>query len=408
MNDEREALSPEPAPLPEEVSDVTADEGSNTQAVAPAVDRPQKGKVRIALDVMGGDNAPQAIVEGAILAIKTIDGVEITMVGDENAIKAELEKHSFEHPSLHILHAEEAIQMDEAPSVALRKKRKSSIHIGIKTLKNAEVDAFISAGNTGAVMAVSTVILRNLEEIDRAAIAIPLPTQTGHAVLLDAGANVSCKALHLYQFGIMGSMYAQYVLDDEKPRVGLLSIGEEDIKGNETTKEAFEMLSQSSINFVGNTEAKLLYRGVADVVVCDGFTGNIALKISESVAEMIGVSLKAMFSDTLRGKLGYFFLRPFLADFKKRIDHSEVGGAPLLGVNGAVFICHGSSNAKAIKNAIIGAKKFVEGDVNGHIKESLAKNKDVMNSRLLRDQHEGLWTQVKRKIGLNAEENQET
>lgn len=401
---------PSSASAPDEVNDDVAKDLSPAPVTAPddVVKPRNRDRVHIALDAMGGDNAPQSIIEGAILGLESVDGVEITLVGDEQVIKAELEKHSFESPHLHILHAEEAIQMDESPAVALRKKRKSSIHIGIKALKNDEVDAFVSAGHTGAVMAVATVILRNLEEIDRAAIAIPLPTQTGHAVLLDAGANVSCKALHLYQFGIMGSMYAQYVLEDEKPRVGLLSIGEEDIKGTEVTKEAFEMLSKSSINFVGNTEAKLLYRGVADVVVCDGFTGNIALKISESVAEMIGVSLKAMFKDTLRGKIAYLFLRPFLAEFKKRIDHSEVGGAPLLGINGAVFICHGSSNAKSIKNAIAGAKKFIRGDVNGHIKESLANNKDVMDARILAEREEGLWTQVKRKIGLNATENQET
>ena len=367
-------------------------------------DRGKDGPVRVVLDAMGGDNAPGVVIDGAIQAIQTIDAVELILVGDEETIKSEFAKRSFENPRVSVRHAEQVVNMDDPPSVALRRKTKSSIHTGVKMVRDGEADAFVSAGNIGAVMAVATIILNNIEGIDRAAIAVPLPTKTGHTVLLDAGANVVCKASHLYEFGIMGSMYAQYVLEDKLPRVGLLSIGEEDVKGNETTREAFEMLTKSSINFIGNVEAKLLYRGVAEVAVCDGFTGNIALKISESVAEMISESLKNMFKGSLRGKIGYLFLRPLLNDFKKRIDHAEVGGAPLLGINGAVFISHGSSGPKSIRSAVLGAKKFIVEDVNGHIRESLASDKDILLSRKRRD---GIWNQMKRKIGFSDDEEAE-
>jgi len=363
------------------------------------------GRVVVALDAMGGDNAPEAIVEGAVQALEVMDDLKIVLVGNEEVVKDELAKWKYDERVLDLRHADQVINMDESPSSAVRKKRKSSVHVGMRMVGEGQVDAFISAGNTGAVMAAATLILRNLEGIDRAAIAITLPTQKGHTVLLDAGANVVCKATHLYQFGIMGSIYAQYVLGDKLPRVGLLAIGEENIKGNETTREALEMLTRSSINFVGNTEAKLLYRGVADVVVCDGFTGNITLKISESMAEMVGLFMKDMFTRNLRGKLSYVMLKPFVESYKKRMDHSEVGGAPLLGIDGAVFISHGSSGPKSIKNALVGARKFVRENVNDHISESLARNEDILSP--LVGKRGGLWDQMKRKIGLSAGDEQE-
>ncbi len=383
----------------------TPDDTQNPQpapAAPPSDETQHKDKddrVTIALDAMGGDNAPSAIVEGACQAADSIDGLKIILVGDENAILSEFEKHPGAEDKLIIKHAQDAVPMDESPSVALRKRRKSSIHIGLKMVDDAEADTFISAGNTGAVMAVATVMLRNIEGIDRAAIAVPLPTQKGNAVLLDAGANIVCKAIHLYQFGIMGSMYAQYILDTQKPRIGLLSIGEEDSKGNVVTKEALEMLTQSSVNFIGNIEGKLLYKGAADVIVCDGFTGNIALKISESLAEMIGVELKGIFSQNWRGKLSYALLRPSMEKFKKKLDHSEVGGAPLLGIDGAVFISHGSSTPKSIRSAISGAKKFIVENVNDHIRESLAQNQDIVGISK-KEMRKGIWSQMKRKIGL--------
>jgi glycerol-3-phosphate acyltransferase PlsX len=366
--------------------------------------------VRIALDAMGGDNAPGVNIEGVILALQTLTGVDVALVGDEPLLRAELFKRNYSHPCVSIRHAAEAIGMEEAPSVALRKKRNSSIHVGITMVRDGEADAFVSAGNTGAVMAVAAVILRTLEGIDRAAIAIPLPTITGHTVLLDAGANASCKAFHLYQFGIMGSIYAEYALGDKRPKVGLLSIGEEETKGNDVTREAFEMLTKSSLNFIGNAEAKLLYKGVADVVVCDGFTGNIALKISESLAEMINSFLKQLFRSNWRAKLGYLLLKPYLETMKKRLDHAEVGGAPLLGINGAVFISHGSSCPRGIKSALTAARRFIAEDVNGHIKESLAQNRHILDPKKLAKQEKpSLLERVKRGIGVSgAAESEET
>ena len=359
----------------------------------------EHGGVTIALDAMGGDNAPGAIIEGAIQATSSIDNVKIILVGDELEITEQLEKHPATG-KLSIQHAPESIGMDEGPAVALRRKKQSSIHIGLRLVKDGSANAFISAGNTGAVMAVATLILRTIKGIDRPAIAVTLPSQRGDTVLLDAGANVACRASHLFQFGIMGSIYSEYVLGAALPRVGLLSIGEEDVKGNDVTREALELLTKSSLNFIGNTEAKLLYKGAADVVVCDGFTGNIALKISESLAEMMGVFLKAMFKENWRTKLGYLLLKPQLAVFKKKIDHSEVGGAPLLGIDGAVFISHGSSGPKSIRSAVAGARKFVQEKVNEHISESLVENEDIIAEKMGRS--DGIWHQMKQKIGLRG------
>lgn len=352
---------------------------------------------------MGGDNAPDVNIDGVMLALQAMTGVEVVLVGDEPLLRAELFKRKYSHPAVSIRHASESIGMEESPAVALRKKRNSSIHVGITMVRDGEADAFVSAGNTGAIMAVAAVILRTLEGIDRAAIAIPLPTITGHTVLLDAGANAACKAFHLYQFGIMGSIYAEYALGDKRPKVGLLSIGEEDSKGNDITREAFEMLTKSSLNFIGNAEAKLLYKGVADVVVCDGFTGNIALKISESLAEMIGSLLKQLFRTNWRTKLGYMLLSPYLESMKKRLDHAEVGGAPLLGINGVVFISHGSSCPRGIRSALAAARRFIEEDVNGHIKESLAQNRHILDpKKLAQEEKPGFFERVKRGIGISG------
>ncbi|MBI5814054.1 MAG: phosphate acyltransferase PlsX [Nitrospinae bacterium] len=360
---------------------------------------------RIAIDAMGGDNAPGVNIDGAIMAVRSIEDIEIVLVGDEATIRKEFARRSFSHPSVIIEHAGEVVRMDESPSVALRKKRNSSMHVGITMVRDKQVDAFISAGNTGAVMAIAAVILRTLEGIDRAAIAVQLPTVKGHTVLLDAGANVTCKAAHLYQFGIMGSIYAQYALGDVRPTVGILSIGEEETKGNDVTREAFELLAKSDLNFIGNVEAKLLYKGVSDVVVCDGFTGNIALKISESLAEMISTFLRGMFATNWRTKLGYMLVKPFLAAMKKRVDHAEVGGAPLLGIDGAVFISHGSSEPRAIRNGIYAAKRFVTGDVNGHIRECLAQNLHILDPKALESGGKpGFFERMKNKMGLGGRE----
>ena len=343
--------------------------------------------MKIAVDAMGGDHAPESVVEGAVLAAREY-GTEIILTGLAERVQAELEKFK-DHSSLPIRveHAEQVVEMDEAPAKVLRNKKKSSMKIGVDLVKNGEAAAFVSAGNTGAVLAYCTIILRPLKGVDRPAIAIQLPTLTGTSILLDAGANVDCKTTQLFQFGIMGHVFAKYILEKENPGVGLLSIGEEDGKGNEITKEVFQMLKNSHINFIGNLEGKEVYRGNADVIVCDGFTGNVALKISESLAEMIGANLKTLFKRNWASKLGYFFLKSQLAEFKKKVDYSETGGAPLLGINGVCIIAHGSSSPKAIKNAINRAKELIEKKINQHIQDDIEFN--------LEGRKGGLWNQIK-------------
>jgi glycerol-3-phosphate acyltransferase PlsX len=351
--------------------------------------------MKIAVDAMGGDHAPESIVEGAVLAAREFSA-EIILTGDKDRIQAELEKFK-DHSSLPIQveHAEQVVEMDEAPAKVLRNKKKSSMKIGVDLVKNGEAGAFVSAGNTGAVLAYCTIILRPLKGVDRPAIAIQLPTLTGTSILLDAGANVDCKTSQLFQFGIMGHVFAKYILEKENPSVGLLSIGEEDSKGNEITKEVFQMLKSSHINFMGNLEGKEVYRGNADVIVCDGFTGNIALKISESLAEMIGTNLRNIFMTNWASKLGYFFLKPHLAEFKKKVDHSETGGAPLLGINGVCIIAHGSSSPKAIKNAVKRANELVEKKINQHIQDDIELNLDERKG--------GIWKSIK-NIAFGDEE----
>ena len=346
--------------------------------------------MKIVVDAMGGDNAPESAVEGAVMAAREYE-TEIILTGLSDKIHAVLDRLDPDHnlPIL-IVHADEVVEMHDSPGKVLRSKRKSSMKIGLDLVKEGTASAFLSAGNTGAVLAYSTVILRPLSGVDRPAIAIQLPTLKGNAILLDAGANVDCKTSQLFQFGIMGHVFAEYILGKKNPRVGLLSIGEEAGKGNEVVKEAFQMLKASHINFIGNVEGKEVYRGNADVIVCDGFTGNVALKISESLSEMIGTNLKRMFQSNWLSKLGYLLLKPQLDEFKKKVDYSETGGAPLLGVNGVVIIAHGSSSAKAMKNAINRARELSEKNINAHIREGIESNLTNME-----ESRGTIWKQIK-------------
>ena len=357
--------------------------------------------MKIVVDAMGGDHAPEAVVEGAVLAAREYN-TKIILTGLKERIQAELDKHDPDHTlPIEIVHAEQIVEMHDIPGKALRSKKKSSMKVGLDLVKQGVGAAFLSAGNTGAVLAYSTVILRPVKGVDRPAIAIQLPTSKGISILLDAGANVDCKTNQLFQFGIMGHVFAEYILEKENPSVGLLSIGEEDGKGNEIVKETFQMLKNSHINFIGNLEGKEVYRGNADVIVCDGFTGNVALKISESLAEMIGSSLKLMFQSNWLSKLGYLLLKPKLVEFKKKVDHSETGGAPLLGVNGVVIIAHGSSSPKAIKNAINRAQELSEKNIIEHIKQDIELNlSDIDNSKGT------LWGQIK-DIAFGGKEGQQ-
>lgn len=307
--------------------------------------------MKIALDAMGGDRSPTVEVEGAILAAKE-HNVEIILVGDESLLNSEIKRYGGANLSISVFHASQRVEMHESPSFILRRKKDASIVVATNLVRDGKASAIVSAGHTGATMAAALFNLGTIQGVERPAIATILPTLQGMAIMLDVGANVDCKPKYLFQFAIMGHAYARRVLKKERPRVGLLSIGEEDTKGNILTRETFKQLKNSPLNFIGNVEGRDVYSGNADVVVCDGFIGNVALKISEGVAETIGKLLTREIESSFWGKLGYLLLKPVFKSFKRKVDYAEYGGAPLLGINGACIICHGRSSPRAIKNAI--------------------------------------------------------
>jgi phosphate acyltransferase len=328
---------------------------------------------RIAVDAMGTDAAPLPEVEGAILAARE-RRAEVLLVGPQDLLRRELSRRGGRGLPIHVVHASEAVTMEEAAAKAFRRKRDSSMRVAARLVRDGEAEGLISAGNTGAVMTTAKIVLGALEGVDRPALAAVFPTSEGTAaVLLDVGANVDCKPQHLEQFAVMGQIYYRVIFGIDRPRVGLLSIGQEDHKGNDLTREAHGRLKQSSLNFIGNVEGRDLYNGRVEVIVCDGFIGNVALKISEGLVEAISSLLKESLSSTLSSKVGYVLSRKAFAHFKKRVDYAEYGGAPLLGVRGVCLICHGGSNAHAIKNAIRVAAEFAEGRVNEKIERELAE-----------------------------------
>jgi phosphate acyltransferase len=327
---------------------------------------------RIAVDAMGTDTAPSPEIEGAIAAAR--EGYAgILLVGPHEALKRELGRRNALKLGIELVHASQAITMGDAAAKAFRQKRDSSVRVAARLVREGKAEGMVSAGNTGAVMTTAKIVLGTLQGVDRPALAAVFPTSQGRAaVLLDVGANVECKATHLEQFAVMGEVYYRAIFGVGRPRVGLLSIGEEDHKGNDLTREAFALLKQLRLNFLGNVEGRDLYNGRADVIVCDGFIGNVALKISEGLVETIAALLKDALSSTLSSKVGYVLSRQAFRNFKKRIDYSEYGGAPLLGVKGACIICHGRSNPNAIKNAIRLAAEFAQGRINDKIERELA------------------------------------
>jgi glycerol-3-phosphate acyltransferase PlsX len=308
--------------------------------------------MRVVLDAMGGDHAPSVNVEGAVETVNERDDIDIILVGKEPLIRQELRNKRYDARRISIEHASEVIEMQDQPTTAIRKKKDSSIRIGIDLVKAGSADAFVSAGHSGVVMATSLVLLGTSKGVVRPAIATVMPTLKDTFILLDAGANVDCKPEHLLQFALMGNTYCKLLLGKSIPKVALLSIGEEDTKGNELTKEAFKLIKNTRLNFIGNIEGKDMFTGKADVIVCDGFIGNIALKISEGLAETILKMLKREITAVSTGRIGYLMMKPAIRNFKKKTDYDEYGGAPLLGINGACIISHGRSSAKAIKNAL--------------------------------------------------------
>lgn len=327
----------------------------------------------IALDAMGSDRAPKPEIEGAIQAARHY-GLGVLLVGREPLIRAELERHpAAAGLPLQIVHASEVIRMDDKAAKAVRSKRDSSMRVGLRLVREGRASGFVTAGNTGAAMATAKMVLGALPRVDRPALAAVVPTALGTAaILLDVGANVDCKAENLAQFAVMGEIYFRSIFGTRRPRVGLLSIGEEEGKGNELTRDSFQLLKQLPLNFIGNVEGRDVYNGRVDVIVADGFVGNVALKISEGIANLVRYVLKESLRATITAQVGYLLSRSAFSDFKKRLDHTEYGGAPLLGVRGACIITHGSSNANAVKNAIRVASEFSQRSINTDIERELA------------------------------------
>jgi phosphate acyltransferase len=334
----------------------------------------------IALDAMGSDRAPKPEIEGAMLAARNY-GVRVLLVGPETTIKAELDRHpSAARLPIEIVHASEVISMEDKAVQSVRAKRDSSMRVGLRMVREGRAAGFVTAGNTGAAMATAKMVLGALHGVDRPALAAVFPTAPGTAaILLDVGANVDCKPHNLEQFAVMGEIYSRSMFGrnlfgaERRPRVGLLSIGEEETKGNVLTREAFQLLKRLPLNFIGNVEGRDLFNGHVDVIVADGFVGNVALKISEGVANFVRTVLKESLKATITAQVGYMLSRSAFADFKKRIDHTEYGGAPLLGLKGVCIITHGSSNANAIKNAVRVASEFSERNINASIEQGLAQ-----------------------------------
>jgi phosphate acyltransferase len=338
----------------------------------------------IALDAMGSDRAPKPEIEGAIHAARQY-GVRVLLVGPETLVKPELDRHhAAARLPIEIVHASEYITMEDKVE-AIRAKRDSSMRVGLRMVREGQAAGFVTAGNTGAAMATAKIVLGAVPGVDRPALAAVFPTAPGNpAMLLDVGANVDCKPENLEQFAVMGDVYFRAMFGNmfgdtfakrhgaPGPRVGLLSIGEEESKGNELTREAFRLLKQLPLNFVGNVEGRDLYNGEVDVIVADGFVGNVALKISEGVANLVRTALKESLKATITRQVGALLSRSAFTDFKKRLDHTEYGGAPLLGVKGVCIITHGSSNANAMKNAIRVAAEFSERGINESIERGLA------------------------------------
>jgi len=333
--------------------------------------------LHIALDAMGGDLGPEEMVAGAILATRATD-IDVTLLGDENRLRPILTAQNPSSSRIHLVHTTQVVDMDESPFDAIRKKKDSSIVRAFTLHKEGKVDAVVSAGNSGATMAAAIKFLGRLEHISRPGIAGIFPTLKGPVVMMDVGANVDCRPQHLFQFAIMAAAFSQVLFGTPQPRIGLLSIGEEGGKGNVLVKKSHELLQQSSLNYIGNVEGRDTFLGDVDVIVCDGFVGNVCLKLSEGLAEAVMGMLKEEISKSLKAKIGYLLAKNAFSSFKKRVDYAEYGGAPLLGLKGNGIVCHGRSNAKAIMNAIRVASEMARNRVNDRILQLLSVDKELV------------------------------
>lgn len=328
--------------------------------------------MKIIVDAMGGDNAPIEIIKGSIDALNETD-IQLILVGKEEIILKELEKYDYDKDKVEIINATDTITNDDDPAIAIRRKKESSMVVALKALKDGKGHAFISAGNTGAILAGGLFIVKRVEGVERAALTSVYPTLKGNKLLVDAGANVDAKAEYLCQFGIMGSVYMENIMEIEDPKVGLVNIGTEETKGNAVTKEAYNLLKETNINFIGNIEGRDVPMGVADVIVADGFVGNVMLKLTEGMASSIFSLLKDAFMTNTKTKLSALLIKPQIEELKSAIDYREYGSAPLLGVRKPVFKAHGSSDSYAFKNGIKHLITFHSKDITGIIEERLKK-----------------------------------
>ncbi len=353
--------------------------------------------MRVAVDAMGGDHAPGVVVDGAVEAAREF-GIHVILVGDRDVIQEHVGRHKLEGVPISIRHASQSVEMDDSPSVALRRKKDSSMRVALELVKSGGASVAVSAGNSGAFMAKSMMVLRLLPGVERPAFSTMLPNLAGgRTVVMDVGANVDCQPINLVQFAVMGEVFAHQILDIPKPRVGILSNGHEPGKGTDLTRKAHQMLSEiESINYIGYVEGRDLFTGSVDVVATDGFTGNVVLKTSEGLAKAMSQILKDELQANWLRKLGYIFARGAFKALKQRTDYREVGGAPLLGINGASIICHGSSNAKAIVNAIKGGVDFAEKRVNLKMMQILEASTEAHQWATKKDKR--FWSQLKDKI----------
>lgn len=332
---------------------------------------------------MGGDRGPEEMVSGAILAVRdSAPDLEITLLGDEKRLRDIMAAQRVSSSRIHLVHASQVVAMDESPFDAIRKKKDSSIVRAFALHKEGRADAVVSAGNSGATLAAGIKLLGRLDNISRPGIAGIYPTLKGPLVMMDVGANVDCRPLHLFQFAIMAAAFSQVLYATSRPRVGLLSIGEEGGKGNILVKKTHELLQQSSLNYIGNVEGRDTFQGEVDVIVCDGFVGNVCLKLSEGLAEAVLGMLRDEISKSMKAKLGYLLARDAFSSFKKRVDYAEYGGAPLLGLKGNGIVCHGRSSALAIKNAIRVAAEMARNRVNDRILELLSADQALQQEEL--------------------------
>src|SRR4249920_2490293 len=339
--------------------------------------------MRIAIDAMGGDHGPGSIIDGALVAARHLQ-IGLLLVGARGVVDAELRRHPGATAlDIETLDAPEWVEMAEPAAAALRRKPRASIRVAAEAVRNRRADALFSAGHTGAAVIAAHAAFGRLPGVDRPALATIVPTRGRPAVLLDCGATVECRPQHLVQFALLGSAYARLALGLESPRVGLLSVGEEESKGNDLTREAHQLLKDAPVNFIGNVEGRDVYAGEADVIVCDGFTGNVTLKVSEGLVETIEALLHDELAATFGGRVGYVLSRQAFRRFRRRVDYSEYGGAPLVGLNGLCIVGHGRSSAKAVANAVTMAVRAVNEDLLGRLARGVAQiTSDVPASRL--------------------------